>query len=364
MIQVALVFLVTMAIFKERGYLAPALGMFAVLLCFSFEFLYGFTLTDLDTEIDFGTSLSVTIISSTLTLVIMVLISYLLPYKNHRENEKKSAFPYLFVGIISAILSLPTAILAGVYGGGGASAGSFMIFALGSSYCFRIHSQQTAVTVNDLIDSDSQKFKSKKAPVLFLRSFSSGKAHIAGPLSCAAFIPFHPAFYKRIMGISFDEFISESTRNLLGPLIALGDPDDYLPSHGSIKTYQRDDAWQEKVVEFIKHSSYIIILEGNTQGLIWELEYIRKNVAPQKVFILTYSKGFLIRGFISTANPRRNSWRQFSKVLERAGIKSLKDPGNGSVVSFTNDWNPVVIFRSAKKGSDYIEAIVDHLGKQ
>ncbi len=362
MIQVALVFLGTMAIFRTRGYLAPAFGILAVVLCISIEIaITVFTAND-QQEIGIASSFATSIFAVVVTFMAMAAISYALPYQDHRTKAKKTQFPYLVVGIFLAIASFPIALIAGINGGATAATTPFILCALGAAYCFRIHTQQKAKSADDIIKSTASKVKQRRPFVLFLRSFMLRKAYIAGPLSCAAFIPFHPAFFRRIIGITFDEFISDPAKRLLGPVIALGDPNDYLPSHGAAKVYQGDDSWQDKVMEYINYSSVILLLEGDTRGLSWELEYIRQNVPPQRVFILTYAKKFRIKGLFWGTNPRKDLWPGFSRILEQAGIPALKDPGPGVVLAFSDDWRPYILSESAKRGMQYVQAISKQLG--
>ncbi|QSQ27648.1 hypothetical protein JY651_23255 [Pyxidicoccus parkwayensis] len=72
----------------------------------------------------------------------------------------------------------------------------------------------------------------------------------------------------------------------IAPMVALGNPRDWLPSDGARKLYPEDADWQQLVGTLLRKSRVVLIQAGASSGLDWELDYLRQNVPPRKVFVL------------------------------------------------------------------------------
>jgi hypothetical protein len=78
------------------------------------------------------------------------------------------------------------------------------------------------------------------------------------------------------------------TFETLGPVVAIGRPEENLPPSGAIRLYVDDDHWQAKVAELIERSRLIVIqAKGRSQGMFWELDHVFKRV-PFKPVMLAF----------------------------------------------------------------------------
>jgi hypothetical protein len=137
----------------------------------------------------------------------------------------------------------------------------------------------------------------------------------------------------------------------LGVCVALGDPDDYLPTPGAFKVYSSNERWQDYVKRLMQVARAVFIVEGFTLGLQWELAQVRSAFEPQRVFLLTAPAGY------RQAYRKKNKcplWDVFKQILQQAGFRDPgEDPGPGSIVMFDPDWTPRVLARSLIGVADY-----------
>jgi hypothetical protein len=93
----------------------------------------------------------------------------------------------------------------------------------------------------------------------------------------------------------------------------------------------------------------VILLEGDTPGLRWELGQVRQRCSPRHVFLMTPTKKF-----------PRTGWHEFAKLLNEAGFEVPNgDVGPGAVVGFDGSFQPVVLCRNVTTAKDYAKAIRD-----
>jgi hypothetical protein len=143
-----------------------------------------------------------------------------------------------------------------------------------------------------LIDS------STKQPILYLRPFDSDddpsyKLNLDGTMS----------------GGSTDELDIVRATTKLGPLIAIGNPNDDLPTLGAGRTYVDNDTWQDKVVQYIDKSQLIILRIGFSEGVIWELSKLFSQSDLSKLILLIPFKD-------DYKNTRQEMWDLFTQKLK------------------------------------------------
>ena len=87
---------------------------------------------------------------------------------------------------------------------------------------------------------------------------------------------------------SFDEEICGILNINDTPVVSLADPDQILPTGGSLKIQSKDEYWKSVVEEVLSACRAIILVEGDSNGLNWEIERVHKIYSkhPEKVFIL------------------------------------------------------------------------------
>lgn len=60
---------------------------------------------------------------------------------------------------------------------------------------------------------------------------------------------------------------SGNTLEKLNPVVAIGRPRDTLDFSGAARFYVSDDHWQQAVLYFMKHTSAVVYIVGETRGL-------------------------------------------------------------------------------------------------
>jgi len=98
--------------------------------------------------------------------------------------------------------------------------------------------------------------------------------------------------------------MSEEFRSL-GPLIAIGKPDDALPAIGSGRFYVDDDQWQAALLEVMSASQLVVLICGATQGLRWELQQVIQRLDPSELLLCIPRQRH-------SRDTRLAEWRQFT----------------------------------------------------
>jgi hypothetical protein len=123
------------------------------------------------------------------------------------------------------------------------------------------------LTANDLLLVD------KRRPVLFLRSFTDDKVRLWGR-----------GIWGKFRKRTIDEAIRPSA-DILGPLVAIADPNVRLPHLGAAQSFYSNDTWQLAIARWVRMARYIVMIAGRTQGIRWELEHIFGQEAHQKLIV-------------------------------------------------------------------------------
>lgn len=205
-----------------------------------------------------------------------------------------------------------------------------------------------------------------------------------------------PIVYLRTFGLdrnpainnkTFDEYFFNGLENPI--VISLADPNEIIPSGGSIKIQSHDESWKEVVKQLLRHARAVIIVMGETKGLKWEISQLKNYLTPSQLYIVTppfyYSclawcdylgknREILPEYGDNTINNishtislpfsyKRNIrninqlWTKFAKELKNEGL-AVDDsfPGFNRVISFTTNWEPVSDYRkhNVKEIIDFI----------
>lgn len=218
-----------------------------------------------------------------------------------------------------------------------------------------------AFTAISLIRLDRIKYPSTRSltalsrnnsPIILLRSFK---------------IDSNP----RVNGKVFDETICENLDLYTNPIVSLANPDEILPSGGSLKIQAKDSEWKEVVKEILKNCRSVILVEGLSDGLHWEISKLKEYLDNKQLFVLIPSKAYrelawcynddagtglysIFRNWyhwISKATfpggkDRKKVlgevWTNFSSKLQEFGIHTPETfPGSNCLLSFDENWNAV-----------------------
>lgn len=170
-------------------------------------------------------------------------------------------------------------------------------------------------------------------------------------------------------GKVFDETICENLNLEKNPIISLANPDEILPSGGSLKIQAKDSEWKEVVKEVLKHCRAVILVEGLSNGLHWEISKLKDYLNNKQLYVLIPAKtyrelawcyndevGAGLYSIIRNAyrymakitffgRKDRNQilnavWIDFTSKLQQFGINTPNIfPGENSILSFDENWN-------------------------
>jgi len=120
----------------------------------------------------------------------------------------------------------------------------------------------------------------RRPPILFLRQFSDdGALHGLSFWRSRRLLSLR-SWYVR----TYEQRVARAVRGL-GPLVAIGRPDEELPELGAARIYVGDDAWQVKVGELVVRSQLVLLQIGDTEGIRWEIETLVGKVPPAKLIL-------------------------------------------------------------------------------
>jgi len=343
----ALLFGSVAALYRKRGWFSPLTGGGAVALCMGLELVVGTFLVlhgyPLERTFD---PVAVSLYAAVSAFLTFLVSSFFLPKVDPSKIPKTSRFPYRVFGYFLIILA-PVLIVLEIWGEVSSKASSAtsssssafvplaIMFIIVIISCFKIARQQRAAA------NRWKLLLGNLPPILYLRSF---QAERKTPAATTGF------WSGSRTPAQLDEILGQAVEKL-GVCVALGDPDDYLPTPGAFKVYSSNERWQDYIKRLMQVARAVFIVEGATPGLQWELAQVRSAFEPQRVFLLTAPAGY--RKVYRKKN-KRSLWDVFKPILQQAGFRDPgEDPGPGSIVMFDPDWTSRVLARSLKGVAAY-----------
>jgi len=124
----------------------------------------------------------------------------------------------------------------------------------------------------------------------------------------------------------------------VGPLVALGRPEDSLPVLGALRVYVEEAAWRRTVAHWLIHARLVLLrLAGPTDNLLWELELASQVTQPERLVLLVMLKRGAyqrLRVSVQHAFPRGlpDYEERFYDVVRGHALFGL--------VYFDRDWTP------------------------
>lgn len=162
----------------------------------------------------------------------------------------------------------------------------------------------------------------KRPPILYLRSFGSDASLVDRWLD---------VFYMMLFAGRYETHEQSLTKALrdIGPLIAIGKPDDLIPPIGAARLYVSHEKWQEVVQQLTAASKFVILRLGPTEGFWWELKHVAERCDPRQILI------FL---------PPEDRYRMYQMLVAHGpSILKVQLPpqcGNALFLGFGPKWEP------------------------
>lgn len=190
-----------------------------------------------------------------------------------------------------------------------------------------------------------------------------------------------------ISGKVFDEKICENLDLDKNPIVSLANPDEILPSGGSLKIQAKDSEWKEVVKEILRNCRAVILVEGLSDGLHWEISKLKDFLNPKQLFVMIPSKKYrelawcytdeagtglysIMRNLyrlmdILFGNRKKKKqvldfvWRDFSEKLNMYGIHiPMEYPGDNVLLSFDNNWNSIKSIGQTRNIRSMLDCII------
>jgi hypothetical protein len=175
-------------------------------------------------------------------------------------------------------------VLSGIHGKAG-----WQVVAAGSvaggvgGLLLRVGKSLAAKTADEALRDDP------RPPVLLLRAFDDDRAYAEFESASQRQGHSHPrAPYTSEQFFTFEEAVADALA-VVGPVVAIGRPGEILAPVGAARTWVGDDAWQEKVTDYLRHCGLVVLFMGRIgggKGLAWELRTVLDAVPPDKVIFV------------------------------------------------------------------------------
>jgi hypothetical protein len=161
-----------------------------------------------------------------------------------------------------------------------------------------------------------------------------------------------------IYKIGFEEVVADHLFQY-GPVVAIGRPDDKVPSLGASRDYLDEGAWQDRVDHLIREARAIVMTADFSSGLMWELGKIVELDVTRKLIVIAPP--------IPT-DQLAIRWEHFMKrVVALGGVSATIDVDHTRAVLFPAGRPPVAITSDRKDDWSYevsLDAAMEMLGNE
>lgn len=214
-----------------------------------------------------------------------------------------------------------------------------------------------------------------RAPILHLRPFSQDAGIFSWvrstELSRFSTAP-RTSSLRTVFPVSMQQYLGPEFSRRIGPVIALGNPVDYLPPEGAARRYLPDDGWQPYLLGAAESASAIVMEFGPSDNLTWELHEIKRQGWRRKLFVVTapppQPNRFVDRLFIKSYTSARRTptarWSDAIDQLRNAGylVEGFTVPGPGAVVGFDDQARPTPLADGLAEPVEFVGVIARELG--
>lgn len=181
--------------------------------------------------------------------------------------------------------------------------------------------QLRAVTAHELVTQDT------RPPILYLRSFKDDNVESS-------------VDYQEDLALETAEEQLKRILSKFGPVIAIGQPGEEVPSLGAARFYVSDDEWQTVITNLMLRAQLVVLRIGFTKGFWWEWQTAIQKVKPDRLLFLI-TEDWIYDRFRRSANKHLPCpLPKYTGDLTRIyGIRGL--------LYFEPDWTPHVSYSQA-----------------
>jgi hypothetical protein len=164
------------------------------------------------------------------------------------------------------------------------------------------------------VSAESLLAVDKRAPVLFLRSFSDDEKQT------------YSTARRALLDFSLETRLANHFSRF-GPFIAIGAPNETVPEPGAARIRLKDDEWQSRVLRWMGSASLIVMYGGKTHWVNWELRRVIESRAVSRLILMF---------------PEIKGWRSSRRKADIAArVEHLREvfkdtPWNEELMEFNN----------------------------
>lgn len=227
--------------------------------------------------------------------------------------------------------------------------------------------RSSAPSLDTVITSDT------RAPVLYLRAFYQETSVFTwGTREVMAQYtdnPVDPGNRWLPLDVTFEQYFTAAFSKTVGPLVALGNPEDFLQPEGAARLYANDADWRSHFTDYAERAAAIVMENSASDNLEWELKTILIRDWTHKFWVITpplpQSKfplhSWKIRFFRFVEGIPYISWSKFCKQLRKVGFTiDIKGLAPGSVIGFDCRGRAQIIAEGIQQPNEYVDAIARH----
>lgn len=181
--------------------------------------------------------------------------------------------------------------------------------------------QLRAVTAHELVTQDT------RPPILYLRSFKDDNVD-------------NSVDYQEDLALDTAEEQLKEILSKFGPVIAIGQPGEELPSLGAARFYVSDDEWQTVITNLMSRAHLVVLRIGFTKGFWWEWQTAIQKVKPDRLLFLI-TEDWIYDRF------RRSANEHLPCPLPKYTGDLTKIDGIRGLLYFEPDWTPHVSYSQA-----------------
>ena len=256
-----------------------------------------------------------------------------------RHGSARVRFPWRRAGhvLFAAGPVLAVAVLVSGNGIGRAIQAAVVCTALGMA-ALRLADRAAARAYDEVAASDP------RPPVLYLRGFAAeGEVFARRPGWWWSGLRRHSYV------LTLEDYLGRAVGQRIGPLVALANPEDYVPRTGAARVYARDEDWRRRVEDLAARARCIVAIAAPSPGMRWELEHLLRAHLLGKLFFLTPLAG---------DRRRARAWEATLAALREAGYDGPdEEPGPGAVLGVDDHARLVVLARDRREPAAIADVI-------
>ncbi len=299
------------------------------------------------------------------------LLLRVLPRRNARvSGARRPGFPFKVAGF--ALIGIGVVFVVWEVWKGDDPGDSFKILAILAGFGFG--SIAVGKRVKSSSTMETATATDARAPVLYLRPFAQeGLPFVRGKKSVVATylsdaqraITAGDSETDVTVSVRFEQYLHEAFKARIGPLVALGNPEDYIPPDGSARTYAKDSEWKTYVEQLATACCCMVAEIGVSDNLKWELQHLRQQGFQKKFFIMTppvaLKVNWLDKLVLWARQCKFVRWDAFVEIMTASGYEIQGDPGPGSVLTFDEAGRAVILKTRAKSPQEYVAPVREFL---